>query len=186
MDPRRAAIQQYWHEQGFTGIFARAAFRICQFTTAMVAASIYGACLAHKDIHMPSTNWIYAEVVSTLSILTCAFHCFLTVKSVAWVLWDLVLSILWAACAGVFGTTYLTIPAETSKGYSDVGLVPSMKAAFVFDLISMSLWLMTFVQGITWCCHTHRLIRRVDKSQAESDPVALLEQATAKQRRPPM
>jgi len=169
MGSRRAASQQYWHERGFTGIFARAAFRTCQFTSAVVAAGIYGAHLAHQDTHMPPTNWIYAEVVCTLSVLTCTVHCFFTVKSVAWVIWDFVLSVLWAACAGVFGMIYATNPAGTILVHSDIRSEPSMKAGFVFDVLSMSLWLMTFVQGITWCCYTRRLTRRIDRSQPRSD-----------------
>lgn len=180
-NPKRASLQQYWHEGGYTGIMARATLRTIQFSTAIIAIGIYGSELNYRSnrAYTPITNEIYAQVVGTLSVITVAFHCFVTVKRAAWVIWDLVLCVLWAALAGVYGSTYLdgsgTLAAEV-----EVKSVDGMKVAIAFDLLSMVLWLLTFLQGSIWCCRARRFTRRTDKidemEQAESGPVSTNDQ----------
>lgn len=160
----RAARSQYWHESGFTGVLARATLRTCQFASAVITLGIFSADLAHRkgNPNFSSTNNIFAIVVSVLSILTCAYHCFVTVKRVAWVLWDFVLCVLWAACAGTFGSTYIGKSSEQMDEQIDSTTSASMKAGVAFNLLSMCLWLITCVQGSVWCCSARRLTRRTD------------------------
>lgn len=160
----RSAKSQYWHESGITGVVARATLRTCQFVSAIITLGICSADLAHRKNHpgFISTNHIFAIVVSVLSVLTCGYHCFVTVKRVAWVLWDFVLCVLWAACAGTFGTIYLDGESDHVGEDVDNRSVESMKVAVAFALLSMVLWLLTFLQGSIWCCSARRLTRRND------------------------
>ena len=77
-------------------VIVRAALRTLQLVFAVVVAALYGVDLqgATQDSTSPPASWIYAEVAAALSILTCAAHCFFTVKRVAWVMWDFVLCVL--------------------------------------------------------------------------------------------
>lgn len=55
--------------------------------------------------------------------------------------WDLILLILWAAVAGVFGSMYLHENPEMDTG------VQRMKVAVGFDLASLILWFITGVMS---------------------------------------
>lgn len=160
----RPTLQQYWHIPDTTGIIARATLRTAQFTTAVIALGLYASSLHNLRQNHPATpltNEIYALVVSTLSILTVAIHCLLTVKRVPCVLWDLVVSVLWAALAGRFGEMYLGggVVSEEDRG-RDIGV---MKVAVAFDLCCLMLWLLSVLQGSVWCCCcARRFVRRTD------------------------
>lgn len=181
LNPKRASLQQYWHEGGYTGIMARATLRTIQFSSAIIVIGIYGSELNYRSIrdYTPITNEIYAQVVGILSVITVGFHCFVTVKRAAWVLWDLVLCVLWAALAGVYGSTYLD-GSGALAAEDEVKSADGMKAAIAFDLLSMVLWLLTFLQGSIWCCRARRFTRRTDQvdeiDQAESGPVPTRDQ----------
>ncbi|KAF4535192.1 uncharacterized protein LTHEOB_12725 [Lasiodiplodia theobromae] len=111
-------LDQYWEPTGLCGLIARTTLRTTQFVLAIIVAGLYGADLAHNtqtSTHAP-TNWVYAEVVAALSALTCAYHCFVTVKVVAWCVWDGVVAVLWAAHFGVFASTYLGARPEGEGG----------------------------------------------------------------------
>jgi hypothetical protein len=157
-NPKRAALQQYWHESGFTGIYLRAALRTMQFASAIIIVGIYGSELHYrsKSSDTPITNEIFALVVGLLSVFTVGLHCFLTVKRVPWILWDFVMCILYAALAGTFGGTYL-VGVDELLPEDRVRSLEGMKAAFAFDLL---------------CCKARRFTRRTDVEEASTEPSA--------------
>ena len=164
--PKRAALSQYWHETGFTGIYLRAALRTLQFCSAIIIIGIYGSELHHRSNHAastPITNEIYALVVGLLSVFTVGLHCFLTIKRVPYIVWDFVMCVLYAALAGTFGGTYLVVGSREELAAEDrVKSLEGMKAAVAFDLLGLVLWLLTFLQGSVWCCKARRFTRRTD------------------------
>lgn len=169
-NPKRAAIAQYWHCTGFTGTIARATLRTLRFITSMVLLGIYGSDLSHFPSSTTSsrgrTHWIFAIVVAVLSAITCTLHCFLTIKRLGWIFWDLVLCVLHAALAGVFGTAYLGAVGERDKSVTQS--VPAMRAGAAFALIGMTLWLITYIQGVSWCCSARRITRSVERGEEEN------------------
>ena len=162
---KRAALQQYWHETGFTGIYLRAALRTLQFCSAIIIIGIYGSELHYRSNHTDTsiTNEIYALVVGLLSVFTVGLHCFLTIKRVPYIVWDFVMCVLYAALAGTFGGTYLAVGSSEGLAAEDrVKSLEGMKAAVAFDLLGLVLWLLTFLQGSVWCCKARRFTRRTD------------------------
>jgi hypothetical protein len=143
-NPKREALQQYWHEGGSTGIYARATLRTLQFSSAIIAIGIYGSSLHQRSqASNPITNEIYALVVGLLSVFTLGVHCLFTIKRVPFVLWDFVVCVLWAALAGVYGTIYL---AGGDLAQEDrVKSLDAMKVGVAFDLLSMVFWLLSAV-----------------------------------------
>jgi hypothetical protein len=126
--------------------------------------------LSHFRSHATSaspgrTNWIFAIVVNLLSAITCILHCFLTIKRLGWIFWDLVLCVLYTALAGTFGTTYLG--AVEGDNRSTTQSIAAMRAGVAFALISTGLWLLTWIQGIAWCCSARRITRRTDRVDEE-------------------
>lgn len=166
-DPNENAattVRHYWHKSGAMGVIVRAALRTLQLVFAATVAALYGADLqrATQDSTSASASWIYAEVAAALSILTCAAHCFFTVKRVAWVMWDFVLCVLWTAQFGVFASIYVESSAKKDAEYDATGSVERMKAGVWIDLINVFLWFTTFVLGIAWCCTARGLTRNTD------------------------
>ena len=168
INPKRAALQQYWHEPGLTGIYSRATLRTLQFCTAVIIIGIYGSELHYRSklTSTPITNEIYALVVGLLSVLTVGLHCFLTIKRVPYILWDFVMCVLYAALAGTFAGTYLVGSKESLMPEDRVKSLAGMKAAVAFDLLGLVLWLLTFLQGSVWCCKARRFTRRTDVEEA--------------------
>ncbi|THX97997.1 hypothetical protein D6D02_09497 [Aureobasidium pullulans] len=169
-DPKRAAISQYWHSTGFTGTIARATLRTLQFITSIILLGIYGSDLSYfpssTDVNSPGrTNWIFAIVVAFFSAVTCILHCFLTVKRLGWIFWDLVLCVLYAALSGTFGSAYLGAVEDADRRVTQS--VQAMRAGVAFALIGMGLWLVTWIQGISWCCSARRITRRTDREDEE-------------------
>lgn len=171
INPKRAALQQYWHEDGFTGIYLRAALRTMQFASAIIIIGIYGSELHYrsKSSATPNTNEIFALVVALLSVFTVGLHCFLTIKRVPWIIWDFVMCVLYAALAGTFGTTYL-VGRNDLAPEDDVKSLAGMKAGIAFDLLGLFLWFFTFMQGSIWCCKARRFTRRTDVEVAPTEP----------------
>jgi len=164
INPKRAALQQYWHEGGFTGIYLRAALRTLQFSSAIIIIGIYGSELHYRSRLSDTaiTNEIYALVVGLLSVFTVGLHCFLTIKRVPYIVWDFVMCVLYAALAGTYGGTYLVSNSDSLAAEDRVRSLKGMKAAFAFDLLGLVLWLLTFLQGSVWCCKARRFTRRTD------------------------
>ncbi|KAK5166515.1 uncharacterized protein LTR77_008058 [Saxophila tyrrhenica] len=120
---------------------------------AVVVTALYGIDLhrATETSKRAQASWIFAEVVAALSMLTCAFHCVIKLKSMAWVFWNFVLFIFWTSLFGFFASLYLS-PTKSNEEYSLTSSVDRMLAAVWIDLVNMLLWLVTFVQGVAWCC----------------------------------
>jgi hypothetical protein len=171
---KRLALQQYWHEDGFTGIYLRATLRTMQFASAIIIIGIYGSELHYrsKTSDTPITNEIFALVVGLLSVFTVGLHCFLTVKRVPWALWDFVMCVLYAALAGTFGGTYL-VSGDELLAEDRVRSLEGMKAAFAFGILGLVLWLFTFLQGSIWCCKARRFTRRTDVEEALTEASAV-------------
>jgi hypothetical protein len=160
-NPKREALQQYWHEGGSTGIYARATLRTLQFCSAIITIGIYGSSLHQRSqASNPITNEIYALVVGLLSVFTLGFHCLFTIKRVPFVLWDFAICVLWAALPGVYGTIYLRGGDLAQE--DRVGSLDAMKVGVAFDLLSMVLWLLSSLQGCVWCCRARRFTRKTD------------------------
>lgn len=173
-------LDQYWEPTGLCGLIARTTLRTTQFVLAVIVAGLYGADLAHNtqtSTHAP-TNWVYAEVVAALSALTCAYHCFVTVKVVAWCVWDGVVAVLWAAHFGVFASTYLGARPEGEGGeeWDLTTDVRRMKVGMGIGCVCMVLWLCSAVMGCAWCCRARRVTRKTDKlmgGENESEDVEM-------------
>ncbi|EPE28157.1 hypothetical protein GLAREA_04948 [Glarea lozoyensis ATCC 20868] len=161
---------EYWHTGGSTGLFMRAALRTLQFVFAVIIAALYGVDLAHSTATKSRANsaWVFAEVVSALSIITCAVHCFVTVKRVAWCAWDFFVFILWIAQFGVFATVYIGGGTDSAEGFETLS-VSRMKAAVWLDAINALLWFVTFVSGIAFCCTARRVTRGTKKGDLEAE-----------------
>lgn len=153
---------QYWHTTGPAGLYIRAAFRTLQFLLAIIVAALYGVDLHNSTRTHTHANsdWVYAEVVAALSILTCAAHCFLTIRHVAWTVADWVLFFLWVAQVGVFGTIYIGGQENGMVIDGSADATRRMRAAVWFDIVNMVLWFSTAMSGIVWCCVKRRVTRR--------------------------
>jgi hypothetical protein len=106
--------------------------------------------------------------VSALSIITCAVHCFVTVKRVAWCAWDFFLFVLWIAQFGVFATVYIGGGTHDTEGFETLS-VTRMKAAVWLDAINALLWFLTFVSGIVFCCTARRATRETRRGDLEAE-----------------
>lgn len=143
----------YWRKGGVRSLISCLALRPLQFVFAMAVAALYGIDLAHatKTNNTAPAEWVYAEFIVTLSAITCIVHFFVPVIHTAWSTWDGILFVLWLAQTGVFGNIYISEP--TDDYHRKVTLsTPRMRAAVWIDLISMLLWLTTFILGMTCCC----------------------------------
>ena len=122
-------------------------------------------------MHAPA-SWVYAEVVSCLSIITCIVYLSATVKHVAWCTWDAVLGVLWAAQTGVFGNIYYGGGHEKSQeddfNATATASVSHMRVAVWIDLVNMILWVATTVLSIGWCISTRSAARRTDDQDGSS------------------
>ncbi|KAH6670815.1 hypothetical protein B0J14DRAFT_597133, partial [Halenospora varia] len=147
-----------------SGHYTRATLRTLQFLLAIIVAALYGVDLHNSTRTHTHANsaWVYAEVVAALSILTCAAHCFLTIRHIAWTAIDWVLFFLWVAQVGVFGTIYIGGEENGMVIDGSADATRRMRAAVWFDIVNMVLWFSTAMSGIVWCCVKRRVTRRAD------------------------
>lgn len=152
-----SAPVHYWRKGGVRSLISRLALRPLQFVFAMVVAALYGIDLAHatKTNNTAPAEWVYAEFIVTLSAITCIVHFFVPVIHAAWSTWDGILFVLWLAQTGVFGNIYISGPIDDDHRKATLS-IPRMCAAVWLDLISMLLWLTTFILGITCCCRARK------------------------------
>ncbi|KAM0713504.1 hypothetical protein Q7P37_010466 [Cladosporium fusiforme] len=149
--------------RGTTTTTLRTILRALQFTTSLVILGIYSSEIHHhrhrtnKNPTDPITDEIYALVVSLLSLTTIALHCLFTRKWTAYVSvpWDLVVSVLWAALAGRFGS--LVFDGEGERAWRSVR---AMRVGVGFGLLGVVLWLLAFVLGCAVCCRSRNSKRR--------------------------
>lgn len=72
---------------------------------------------------------------------------------------------LYAALSGTFGTTYLGAVEDADRRVTQS--VQAMRAGVAFALMGMALWLVTWIQGISWCCSARRITRKTDRVDEE-------------------
>jgi glucan phosphoethanolaminetransferase (alkaline phosphatase superfamily) len=126
----------------------RLSIRLLQFAFALASGISYAIELTHADT-APNTDFIYAQVVFGLTLLTLVIDS-ITVRyyRFTWLIeWTLV--ILWIACFGVFYNTYLNGAIE--DGYGDVDL-GRMKRAVWCDLVNAILWMGSALFSTVMCC----------------------------------
>lgn len=152
----------YWYKSGAGGLIARTLLRLFQFITALVVLILYALDL--RDIPSArNSQWIYAEVVAVLSIMTVICHLFFTVTRYMWYTWDWVLAVLWAALLGVF----MSMHTKDTGGQDVQPASGRARVAQWFDLIGMILWLCTAILGFAWCCGTRKMKRRIEQDHAK-------------------
>ena len=90
---------------------------------------------------------MYALVVASMALVTafiyfvCGF--FFEFRAFAILaIWDGILTILWAAVAGIFGTMYMNENPEMDNK------IKQMKVAAGFDIANVILWLLTAAIGV--------------------------------------
>ena len=156
----------YWRKGGIYELGSRAIFRTLQLIFAFAVAGIYGVDLAHstKTHDHAHAEWIYAEFLATLSVLTSIAYLLPVITHAAWIAWDGILCILWVAQVGVFGTIYSSI---VSSDYQHAtSSISRMRAAVWIDLVNMILWLSTMVLSIVWCVRARNVARKMKQSDA--------------------
>lgn len=160
-----AGLPQLWKD-GHKAFAIKVISRTLQGLLALVIVILYAVDLGHfssADLRAPA-GWIYAEVVASLSLITCGLHYWYTLDSAWWIFLDFVLCILWTAQAGYFGTIYLGDGDKTmSEEYQNVTDELSMKAGAGIGLVCLILWLATFVQSLVWRCKSFRKERTTRK-----------------------
>ncbi|KAJ5622735.1 hypothetical protein N7490_011340 [Penicillium lividum] len=156
-------LRMYWHKSGVCGCISRG-LRPLQFVFAIVVAALYGLDLGHatKTNNTAPAAWIYAELVVTLSAITCTGYFFVPLIHAAWSTWDGILFVFWLAQTGVFGNMYISNMIDEQYKQATLS-IPRMRAAVWIDLINMLLWLMTFILGINCGCRTRRSTRQGDE-----------------------
>ncbi|KAI9832152.1 MAG: hypothetical protein M1819_004503 [Sarea resinae] len=128
---------------GLLGFIFRATLRFLQFVLAIAVAGLYGQDLNDpKDIGKGAhPKWVYAEVVSGLSALTCAIYTIPLVRAYIFFAWDTILFILWLALFGIFGKIYIHEHSDGDGG------VQRMKNAVWVVLVNMLLWALSATYG---------------------------------------
>lgn len=159
-----------------SSVICRAVLRTLQFIFALIVATLYGIDLHHAtSLRAPGpASWIYAEVVAGLSMLYCAIHCFMNLKSRMWMILDWVLAVMWAAQFGVFATIFLG-PIDQKDAAMTTSL-SRMRAGVWVDMINMILWLMSALWSAAWCCCCHRRSSRTVQPSEEDQVLAWQEE----------
>jgi hypothetical protein len=161
---------KFWTKERPSALPLHAGLLCSQVLLAIIVAVLYGVDLrsATESHANGRTPWVYAEVVAALSVLTCVGYCVLSNNPAAWLVWEFVLSILWVALSGVFGSIYI---GGKNAGYAGAtSSVPRMKIAVWFDLLGMILWLSSTVKSVVGCCcTTSRGTKRLQNEEVEDE-----------------
>ncbi|KAK5685459.1 hypothetical protein LTS10_003538 [Elasticomyces elasticus] len=132
---------------GLPGALTRIFLRFMQFVLGVTVACLYAVDIDHAKRAAKKAGgtaildgrWVYAEVVSILSIITVLVYAIPVIKSWWGFAWDWCLFILWTALFGIFGRIWIH---QYTYGYHDY---IRMKNAVWVDLVNMLLWLVTAV-----------------------------------------
>ncbi|RDL42504.1 uncharacterized protein BP5553_02483 [Venustampulla echinocandica] len=159
----------YWNISGLSGPLIRVTLRTFQIIFALIVAALYGVDLQHatKTHTKANSAWVYAEVVASLSILTCTVHLCVTITRIGSCVWDWVVFLLWVSQFGVFAAIYIGGKSGTDK--IAIESVSRMQAAVWIDMVNMLLWLGTAGGGIVWCCTERRARRRIDRMKLDEE-----------------
>ncbi|KAK4502691.1 hypothetical protein PRZ48_006117 [Zasmidium cellare] len=163
-----AGLPQLWKD-GHKAFAIKLISRTLQCLFAIIVIILYAVDLAKfssANAGAPAA-WIFAEVVATASLITCALHYFYTLESGWWTILDFVLCVLWSAQAGYFGTCFLqdddrNIPFEIEN----ITNRQNMKGGAGMGLACVILWLATFVQALVMRCKLHRK-KRVNRKRID-------------------
>jgi hypothetical protein len=122
--------------------------RLLQFAFALASGIPYAIELSHGRV-TPKTNFIYAEVVFGITLLTLVIDS-VTIRyyRVSWI-FEWLLAILWVARFGVFYTIYMGGAVEEGFARADLG---RMEKAIWCDLINAVLWLASAIFSSAMCC----------------------------------
>jgi len=128
---------------GLVGVILRTALRGIQLVIALVIAGIYGQDLrkAHDAGEPTDSRWVFAEVVTGLSIITAIVYLVPMVRSFKFFAWDAVLFLFWLVLFGIYGKLYIS---EDCEG---IGACKRMKTAVWFDMLGMIFWFLSTVAG---------------------------------------
>lgn len=139
-----------------SGYSLRLTCRILQLISAIIILAIYSIDLQHFTTtnNRAPASFAFAEVSAGLSISLCTVHFWWILRSTWWCIPEFMLAVLWAAQAGVFGMIYLS--DTTTLDEEDKARLGRMKAGIAFGLISMILWLVSFVQSLVWGCQRRK------------------------------
>lgn len=126
----------------------RLSVRLLQFAFALASGVSYAIELQRKSVS-PPTNFIYAEVVFGLTLITLIIDS-ITVRyyRLSWMV-EWILAILWIACFAIFYSSYIGGPVEQGYERADLG---RMKRAIWCDLINALLWLASALFSSIMCC----------------------------------
>jgi hypothetical protein len=126
----------------------RLSIRLLQFAFALASGIPYAIELSHTNT-TPKTDFIYAQVVFGLTLLTLVIDSIkVRYYRFTWLIeWTLV--VLWIACFGVFYNIYLDGAIEDR--YEDVDL-GRMKRAVWCDFINALLWMGSALFSTVMCC----------------------------------
>jgi hypothetical protein len=148
---------------GLVGACIRLFLRFFQFILAITVCGLYAV-----DLHKANTakngyidgKWVYAEVVGSLSAVTCLVYGIPFIKSYWAFGWDWLLFILWTALFGIFGNIYIGAKPTPKQG----GQI-RMKHAVWVDLANMLLWFITAIYS-TLIFFKHRKGRTLHTGRA--------------------
>jgi len=122
--------------------------RFLQFAFGLASGISYAIELSHGRV-TPKTNFIYAEVVFGITLLTLVIDS-LTIRyyRASWI-FEWLLAILWIACFGVFYTIYLGGAMEEGFMRANPG---RMERAVWCNLINAVLWSASAIFSSAMCC----------------------------------
>ncbi|GAB7364089.1 hypothetical protein MBLNU230_g4641t1 [Neophaeotheca triangularis] len=161
-------VNKYQSAGGLSGNLVRGTLRTLQCLLAAVTAGLYGQDLANASSNgeTAASQWVYAEIVAGLSILTCLAHTFGANQKIWWVVcvgWDGVVCVLWVALFGVFGSIFLGDGKAEERDFA--GSRGRMRAGVWVALVCAVLWAWIAVQGVGWCCVAWRRAWRERKAR---------------------
>jgi hypothetical protein len=144
----RSAIDQRL-DHAFVSLF-RLGARISQFVFALATGICYAVELGHGSISSHgNTNYIYAEVVFGLSLITLIIEAW-TIRQyrLTWII-EWTLCLLWFVVFAVFYMAYYAMPIEPQYTKADI---TRMKNLVWVDLVNALLWMSSALFSTTMCC----------------------------------
>ncbi|KPM40882.1 hypothetical protein AK830_g5654 [Neonectria ditissima] len=151
-----------WHPRAVAQISLRSA----QFLFASVSAALYAVDVTNwssYNLHV-HPNWIYAEVVSAISVASCFAQWWLALPRAAAATWDAIIFLLWLVTVAVFALI-LSGKKEPEEGFS----IGRVGAAVGIDGLNMTLWLASVVE-VCLCCGARQRLELRKKPEVSEEP----------------
>ncbi|KAL9619416.1 MAG: hypothetical protein Q9160_005927 [Pyrenula sp. 1 TL-2023] len=115
--------------------------RLLEFVLGLTVLGSYASDLQHPPKDFKDGKWVFATITATLSVFAAVIHGFMpfvdALSTSAYVVWDLIVSILFWAVFGSFAKMYLH--QKDSKRMSNIIWI---------DLICAMLWLASAFGGL--------------------------------------